>query len=140
VGRHPTERKRMSVASRAARDAVTRLTVLARIGPRPGDEFGVTLVCLRPETGRMHQLRVHLASIGHPCLGDPVYGGRGARSGAGRAFARQALHAFALGLSHPRTGAPMRFVAPLARDMAEFLEAHGYAADARSTERWIESA
>jgi 23S rRNA pseudouridine1911/1915/1917 synthase len=135
VGRHPTQRKRMSVSSRAGREAVTRLGVLARIGAV--EDFAATLVCLKPETGRTHQLRVHLASIGHPCLGDPVYGGRAARTGVGAAFNRQALHAFALELAHPRSGERMRFVAPLPHDLADFLAAHRLAADADAAGRSV---
>jgi len=73
---------------------------------------------IRPETGRTHQIRVHLASIGLPIVGDPVYGR--ARSG-GAAPGRPALHAARLGFAHPRTGEPLRFEAPLPQDLAELL-------------------
>lgn len=136
VGRHPTERKRMSVAARVGREAVTRLRVLERMGVARDPDRATTLVCLKPETGRTHQLRVHLASIGHPCLGDPVYGGRAALSGAGAMFDRQALHALALELNHPRSAKRVRFVAPLPREVAEFLAANGAAYDPRTAEQW----
>jgi 23S rRNA pseudouridine1911/1915/1917 synthase len=83
----------------------------------------------------MHQIRVHLASIGHPCLGDPLYGGKS--SGAGF-FRRQALHALALSLAHPRSGERLEFVAPLPIDFVEFLAQKLLAADARELRRWIE--
>jgi 23S rRNA pseudouridine1911/1915/1917 synthase len=87
------------------------------------------LLGLRLETGRTHQIRVHLAHIRFPILGDPVYGGRprppkGASSrlvAALRAFPRQALHAIRLGLLHPRTGAEMNWEVPLAPDMVALL-------------------
>jgi 23S rRNA pseudouridine1911/1915/1917 synthase len=136
VGRHPTERKRMSVASRVGREAVTRLRVLERLGVARDPDRATTLVCLKPETGRTHQLRVHLASIGHPCLGDPVYGGRAALSGAGAMFDRQALHALALELNHPRSAERMRFVAPLPNDLVEYLVANDIAANTQTAHRW----
>ncbi len=77
VGRHPVERKRMSVNSRHGREAVSEVCVLARM---PAAGADATLVGVRPLTGRTHQIRVHLASIGHPCLGDPLYGGRQVKS------------------------------------------------------------
>jgi 23S rRNA pseudouridine1911/1915/1917 synthase len=133
VGRHPTERKRMSVRSHRGREAISEATVLARMSAADGE---ATLVGVRPLTGRTHQIRVHLASAGHPCLGDPLYGGRQGRAAAAP-FARQALHALALFLHHPRTGARLRFVAPLPRDFAEFLAARGVVADRAAVEGWI---
>ncbi|MGH7949246.1 MAG: RluA family pseudouridine synthase [Candidatus Binataceae bacterium] len=138
VGRHPTDRKRMSVASRSGREAVTRLRALERLSRANDADSACTLVSLKPETGRTHQLRVHLASIGHPCLGDPVYGGRAARSGVGEQFARQALHACALELNHPRSGERLRFVAPLPDDFLDFLRANGVATDTATAGRWAD--
>lgn len=125
LGRHPTQRKRMSVRSRRARAAATRVTVLERFRSSLKDDPGSTLIRAMPETGRTHQIRVHLASIGHPCLGDSLYGGRGESGG----FERQALHAFALCFVHPRTGAPMRFVAPPPDDFVAYLAMRGVATD-----------
>jgi 23S rRNA pseudouridine1911/1915/1917 synthase len=127
LGRHQTERKRMSVRSRTPRDALSHVTLLARFPDR-----GVTLVRVRPETGRTHQIRVHLASIGHPCLGDLLYGGRSA-SGSGPAiFSRQALHALTLELEHPRTGRRIEFAAPPPPDFSAFLAAMGVDADGKA--------
>jgi 23S rRNA pseudouridine1911/1915/1917 synthase len=92
---------------------------------------GASLVRLAPHTGRTHQLRVHMQSLGHPLIGDRVYGGarravRGCPAGAAaaiEAFSRQALHAATLVLAHPVTGAPLRFEAPLPDDMTALLAA-----------------
>ncbi len=139
IGRHPTERKRMSVASRNPRAATTRVTVLYRFSPATRDDPGATLVLVRPETGRTHQIRVHLASIGHPCLGDSLYGGKAGRdaSEAGPPFTRQALHALALELVHPRSGAQLRFVAPLPADFEEYLAARGRPVGAGAIRQWM---
>jgi len=123
IGRHRTLRTRMAVVS-AGRAAVTHVRVLRRFRAH-------TLVEARLETGRTHQIRVHLAHIGHPVLGDPVYAGR-RRVPAGAsaalletlgALGRQALHAASLRLIHPRTGTEMSFAAPLPDDMQRVLEA-----------------
>jgi len=135
VGRHPVQRKRMSVASHTPRDAVSHIAVLARFGPANPDEAGTSLVRVKPDTGRMHQIRVHLASIGHPCLGDPLYGGK---AGGGGFFNRQALHALALSIALPRSGERLEFIAPLPSDFVEFLAQKLFAADARELRRWIE--
>ncbi|MGH7907875.1 MAG: RluA family pseudouridine synthase [Candidatus Binataceae bacterium] len=132
LGRHPVERKRMSVGSRNAREAVTHVRVLCRIAPIAG-ESGATLVRARPETGRTHQIRVHLASIGHPCLGDSLYG----RNGAETIFARQALHALSLSFNHPRTGERLEFTAPIPADMDAFLSTRGVRTDSAAVDHWI---
>src|SRR5262245_489688 len=114
LGRHPRDRKRISVAARGpVREAHTAWRVLRRYSAS-----GCALLAVRPETGRTHQIRVHLASAGLPVLGDPVYG-RAARGG----LARPALHAALLGFTHPRSGEPMRFEAPLAADLEELVAA-----------------
>jgi 23S rRNA pseudouridine1911/1915/1917 synthase len=123
LGRHPTERKRIAVREQG-RAAVTHYRVLRRFRAH-------THVSLRLKTGRTHQIRVHMAYIHYPIVGDPVYGGR-LRIPAGmhqeaaealRAFKRQALHAARLGLRHPITGAMLAWEAPLPEDFAALLNA-----------------
>ncbi len=116
IGRHPRERQRMSVRSRRGRAAVTHWTVLERLP-------GATLVRLRPETGRTHQLRVHLAALGHPILGDRVYGVRRAVAAGGPTYARQALHAAEIGFAHPASGERIVVRAPLPADLETILAA-----------------
>lgn len=110
VGRHPTDRKKMSVISKNGKDAVTHYRVLERF-------CGYTYVECRLETGRTHQIRVHMASIGHPLLGDQVYGP------AKQPFRLngQTLHAGVLGFIHPRSGEYMEFSAPLPDYFEELL-------------------
>ena len=109
IARHPVDRKRMAVCTRPGegRDAVTHYRVLERFG-------GFTLVECRLETGRTHQIRVHLSSLGHPLLGDPLYGGDGTRfETRHRALIRgQCLHAGELSLLHPTSRQKMTFSAP----------------------------
>jgi 23S rRNA pseudouridine1911/1915/1917 synthase len=108
IGRHPTRRTTMAVV-RTGKPARTHYEVIER--------FGVaTLLSCRLETGRTHQIRVHLASIGHPLVGDPAYGRK-----APIPFSRQALHAARLGLVHPVTGAQCAWTAPLPADFALLL-------------------
>jgi 23S rRNA pseudouridine1911/1915/1917 synthase len=120
IGRHPGDRKRMAVVSHG-KPAVTRARVLERF-PGPG----AALVECRLETGRTHQIRVHLAYAGHPLVGDGVYG----RRREGPAFARQALHAASLGFRHPISGAELRFEAPPPADFAALLTALRRSGDA----------
>ncbi len=113
IGRHPTDRKRFSTRVRSGRAAVTHWQVERRLS-------GFALLRVRLETGRTHQIRVHLASAGLPVVGDPVYGG-------GRAVARelglgrQALHAALLGFEHPVSGERLRFRSPLPADLGGVL-------------------
>ena len=102
IGRHPTDRKKMCVDRKNGRPAVTHWTVLERFP-------GYTHIQCRLETGRTHQIRVHLASIGHPLLGDVVYGAKKPVPG----LAGQCLHARRLSFVHPRTGERVTVVCPL---------------------------
>ncbi|MFQ5876848.1 MAG: RluA family pseudouridine synthase [Acidobacteriota bacterium] len=120
IGRHPTARVKMSVR-RGGRAARTVYRILEDLGP-------VTLLELRPETGRTHQLRVHLSDGGHPIVGDRVYGGQRARSlGPSRerdallAYGGLALHARGLALEHPRTGSRLEFRAPRPPDLKRLV-------------------
>ena len=111
IGRHPTDRKKMAINRQHGKEAVTHYQVLERL-------HGATYIECRLETGRTHQIRVHMASIGHPLLGDTVYGsGKNPHHLQG-----QALHAMVLGFVHPRTGEYMEFVAPLPEYFTRLLE------------------
>ncbi len=123
VGRHPSQRQKMSVHPRRGKPAVTSWRVLAAY---PGP---VTLLELSPKTGRTHQLRVHLAALGHPIVGDATYGGSAARlrgiphlKGLRPLVTRQLLHARSLQFSHPRSGAPISGEAPLPEDFKAVLD------------------
>ena len=111
VGRHPVDRKRMAVDVKNGKAAVTHWQVLARFR-------GYTHLRCRLETGRTHQIRVHMASIGHPLLGDGLYGAKCPDKG----LEGQCLHAGRLRLIHPRTGALMQFAAPLPAYFTGVLE------------------
>jgi 23S rRNA pseudouridine1911/1915/1917 synthase len=122
IGRHPTQRKKMSARPRKGREARTHWRVLERFRSFNLAEF-------RLETGRTHQIRVHLSSIGHPILGDPLYGGRrglisveppALRQGLQK-MRRQALHAAHLGFVHPANQELMDFSSPLPQDMEEVI-------------------
>jgi 23S rRNA pseudouridine1911/1915/1917 synthase len=123
IGRHPRERKRMSVRTRKGRPAITRWKVMEKLK-------GFALLEISPQTGRTHQIRVHLSSMGHPLLGDPLYGRKGQRGLIRdpllkehvKKMGRQALHAHRLGFNHPRTGEKVEFVAPIPDDMKALLE------------------
>ena len=130
IGRHRTDRQRQAVLASGGRHAVTRLRVLGTIG----QPAAAALVACRLETGRTHQIRVHMAHVGHPLIGDPVYGGRrklparglsDAARAAAAAFPRQALHAASLGVRHPVTQSWLAFAAPLPDDLRCLLETMG---------------
>ena len=122
IGRHPVQRKRMAVVERG-KPAVTHYRVLERFRAH-------SLIRVNLETGRTHQIRVHMAYVHYPLVGDPVYGGRlklprGCTSElaeALRQFRRQALHAAGLGIVHPHTGEHLTWQAPLPADMQALLE------------------
>ncbi len=110
IGRHDNDRKKMAVNTRVGKPAVTHFEVLERLD-------NCTLVKCRLETGRTHQIRVHMAYTGHPVTGDPVYGIKNTRGMDG-----QALHAGELTLIHPATGEPVTFKAPLPEDFEKLLK------------------
>ena len=110
IGRHPSDRKKMCVTERNSKRAVTHWEVVARYR-------GYTHIRCRLETGRTHQIRVHMAHIGHPILGDTVYGHKKPELGQDS----QCLHAGALCFTHPRTGLPVMVFAPLPRYFEEVL-------------------
>ena len=126
-GRHPKDRKRMAVVTRGGKPARTRWRVAERFGVASRLEVGL-------DTGRTHQIRVHLAHLGHPVVGDPVYGGRGKKLLSLREserrlavevlqyLPRQGLHASALELAHPATGVRLVFESPLPEDLERALD------------------
>ena len=114
MGRHPSQRTKMAVI-RTGKPARTHYRILERF-------LDCTLIECALETGRTHQIRVHLTHIGHPLVGDPVYGTGTSRVPVGPAFDRQALHACRLGLVHPASGKAMRWKSELPEDLAELVE------------------
>ena len=112
IGRHPTERKKMSIHTKNGRNAITHYKVLERFG-----EY--TYIQCELETGRTHQIRVHMASIGHPLVGDQVYGPRKCPFPK---LQGQTLHAKTLGIIHPRTGEYLEINAPLPDYFIELLD------------------
>ncbi|MEM7471344.1 MAG: RluA family pseudouridine synthase [Pseudomonadota bacterium] len=127
LARHKTDRQKQAVVKNAGRHAVTRARVVARFGEPP---VAALLDCWL-ETGRTHQIRVHLAHVGHGLIGDPVYGGRRKltktavteeAASAIAAFPRQALHAASLGFIHPVSGEKLSFQAELPADMVSLIE------------------
>jgi 23S rRNA pseudouridine1911/1915/1917 synthase len=123
IGRHPRERRKMAVRS-GGRPAVTRWRRLGAAG-------GAALLEVTLETGRTHQIRVHLRHLGHPLVGDPVYGGARWKglTGPGRTalrdFPRPALHAWRLAFAHPATGEPVAFVASVPEDLRDLWRRGG---------------
>jgi 23S rRNA pseudouridine1911/1915/1917 synthase len=114
IGRHPVQRTRMAVVP-GGREALTRYRVIERFAR-------ATLVECELATGRTHQIRVHMAHIGHPLVGDATYGKAKSADPRLDAFARQALHAWQLGLIHPKTGEACRWQTPLPADFDGLLE------------------
>ena len=111
IGRHPTDRKRMSTHARVSKEAITHYKLLERLGDYSYMEF-------RLETGRTHQIRVHMSEIGHPILGDEVYGPSKCKFN----LQGQTLHAMTIGFAHPRTDEYMEFEAPLPEYFQHLLE------------------
>ena len=111
IGRHPTDRKKMAIVRENGKPAVTHFKVLERFG-----EY--TLVECKLETGRTHQIRVHMTSIGHPLVNDPKYG---PKKSSPFAINGQALHSLQLTLTHPVTKEEMTFTAPIPTDMEKIL-------------------
>jgi len=124
IGRHATDRKRFAVVRSGGKPAITHYRLAERFPNH-------TLIRVKLETGRTHQIRVHMAHIHHPLVGDPVYGGRlrvpaGASDrllGVLRSFGRQALHAASLGIVHPQTGEYLEWHSPLPDDFSALLDA-----------------
>jgi len=124
VGRSPRNRQKMAVVGTGGKHAVTHFKLIQRLGD------AATLVECRLETGRTHQIRVHMTHIHHPLIGDPVYG-RTAKTKnldpqvreAIKLFTRQALHAYVIGFKHPVTDEQIRFESPIPEDMAALIRA-----------------
>jgi 23S rRNA pseudouridine1911/1915/1917 synthase len=123
IGRHPKQRKRMAVRVLGGKTAITHYRLVSRFANH-------TRIVVNLETGRTHQIRVHMAHRKYPLIGDPVYGGRpripkGASEElitALRTFPRQALHAQSLGLIHPESGEEVRFECPISEDIIDLLD------------------
>lgn len=128
IGRDLKERKKFSARTARPKASATVYRVLKHLGKL------ATLVELFPRTGRTHQIRVHLAALGHPVLGDPIYGGRKVRELEGVAIPRVMLHARTLGFLHPMTGRYREYSSPLPLDMSAITDTLEHiASTARST-------
>ncbi len=132
IGRNPFDRKRMAVVRSAGKPARTRYRVIERFG-NPARPFASLIEC-RLETGRTHQIRVHLTHLGHPLIGDPAYGkarhaprpkndAEARAYAAANEFSRQALHAWLLGFQHPTTHKEIRFESAWPTDFSGLVEA-----------------
>ena len=129
IGRNPRNRKKMAVVSRGGKHAITHYKVEKRVGE--DTQFWASLIECRLETGRTHQIRVHMTSLGHPIIGDPVYGAKDAKKleknvsdlfqTAIEGLSRQALHAYLIGFTHPISRAKISFKSPLPRDILALL-------------------
>ena len=113
IGRHPVDRKRMAIVERNGKVAITNWRVASA-------QPGISTVVCRIETGRTHQIRVHMASLGCPVIGDRVYGKSALDKRLDPVPARQMLHAWKLSLWHPTKGVKMDFTAPIPEDMAVY--------------------
>ncbi len=137
IGRHPKIREKYAVHRKTGKpypsttkDAITRYKVLQRLSKVGRGKQSFTLVEMYPKTGRTHQLRVHMSGLGHPIVGDAMYGGgplyRSQLEGRndiaeGPLITRQALHAHTIEFNHPRTGKRMQLEAPWPKDFTETL-------------------
>jgi 23S rRNA pseudouridine1911/1915/1917 synthase len=132
LGRSSSDRTRIAIVRRGGKEAITHYEVVRRFPERAGRDATAAMVECRLETGRTHQIRVHMAAAGHPLIGDPDYG-RGFLTKANRlpdpvadvvrAFPRQALHAFLIQFRHPVTDNVLRFESALPQDMTTLVEA-----------------
>lgn len=113
IGRHPVRRKMMSVLEVGGKEAITQIKTAKCDG-------NMSVVHLFPQTGRTHQLRVHLKSVGTPILGDPIYGNEALNKKYGAE--RTLLHAYKLSFTHPITNQPLELTAPIPADMQKFME------------------
>jgi len=124
IGRNPRMRKKMAVVKSGGKPALTRYKVLRSFGKI------ASLVECRLMSGRTHQIRVHMAAIGHPVIGDPVYGGKSppgikidpALAVAAKQLGRQALHAYLIGFDHPRSGKRFEFSSKIHSDITAIME------------------
>ena len=112
IGRHPIQRKKMAVLKRGGRESETAYKILQKLD-------GFTYIEAYPKTGRTHQIRVHLAHIGHPVVGDEAYGGK-----AKHTTDRPLLHAYTVSFPHPVRGLPIVIKAPVPEDMTHFIAEH----------------
>jgi 23S rRNA pseudouridine1911/1915/1917 synthase len=112
MGRHPTLRKKMALVAKGGRYSMTRFKIIRRLR-------GFTYLEVYPKTGRTHQIRVHMASIGHPIVGDELYGKK-----AKGIASRPLLHAYRILVEHPVGKAPLQVEAPVPQDFEEFIDAH----------------
>lgn len=122
IGRHPVDRKRMAIVERNGKTAVTNWKVLST--PAESREKGYSLIECRIETGRTHQIRVHMASLGTPVIGDKAYGKSTFDKRLTPVPGRQMLHAWRLELWHPVESRQMVFTAPVPADMADYCKQH----------------
>lgn len=120
IGRHPVDRKRMAIVQRNGKSAITNWKVLST--PSESREKGYSLIECRIETGRTHQIRVHMASLGTPVIGDKQYGKQALDKRLPAVPARQMLHAWRLTLWHPVESRQMTFTAPIPADMTVYGE------------------
>ncbi len=115
IGRHPVDRKKMATRTDGGKEAVTHYRVMRSLN-------GFDFIECQLETGRTHQIRVHMAALGHPLLGDTLYGGPDGKKILGTSLDGQTLHAYILGFIHPRTGTYLEFEAPMPQYFQKLLD------------------